>query len=107
MQKTSTWFRLPAELLCNKELSTSTKIVYCYMLSRYQYFSRTRKNYFESQESIAKACALSRKTVNEAISELQKNSYIEVNMKSKTTLHYVLRDCFGVYEKESSNCPWD
>jgi len=77
------------------------------MLSRYQYFSKTKKNYFESQESIAKACALSRKTVNESISELQKRKYIEVNMKSKTTLYYVLKDCFGVYEKESSSYPWE
>jgi hypothetical protein len=98
-KKNETWLRIPTALLCSKGMSTSTKLVYCYMLSKWFYFNKASKDYFESQESIASACNLSRKTTNECIASLQQKDYLDVVSKSKTTLHYVLKDKFDVYTK--------
>lgn len=100
-RKDDTWIRIPTKLLCSDNVSTSAKIVYSYMLSKYWYFKSLGKLYFESQESIAQACGLSRKTVNESISALQKVGYLVAVQKTKTTLHYDVKDVFDVYTKEA------
>ena len=75
------WLKLPLELLQEKELSLSAKVIYVYMLWRYTFFVKERQGlYFESQETVASACGVSRKTVNESIhcsfgTDKEKSSY--------------------------------
>lgn len=99
-RKDDAWIRIPIKLLASEHLSTSAKVVYCYMISKDFYFKKSTKPYFESQESIACACNLSRKTVNECITALQKVKYLTVVQKTQTTLHYSVKDVFNVYSKE-------
>ena len=100
-RKDDTWIRIPTKLLCSDKVSTSAKIVYSYMLCKHQYFKSLGKTYFESQDSIAGACSLSRKTVNESISALQKLGYLVAVQKTKTSLHYNVKDVFDVYTKDT------
>ncbi len=66
--KDTGWLRLPLVLLQQKELSLSAKVVYSYMLQRFMFFVKAQEGvYFESQETIAASCGVSRKTVNESL----------------------------------------
>jgi len=100
-RKDDTWIRIPTKLLCSDKVSTSAKVVYSYMLCKHQYFKSSGNVYFESQESIAESCSLSRKTVNESISALQKIGYLVAVQRTKTTLHYNVKDAFDVYTKDT------
>lgn len=96
-KKQSAWMKMPMELL-QKELSLSTKIVYAYMLWRYTFFIRDKKGtYFESQDSIAEACSLSRKTVNESIQGLVKIGWLTSEKSTMQSCRYTVKDVFDLY----------
>lgn len=96
------WLKLPLGLLQNKELGLSAKIIYVYMLWRYQFFTKIQKaSYFEAQETIADATGVSRKTVNESISQLSKIGFVSYK-KTKQSSIYEVKDAYKIYNKEGA-----
>lgn len=97
MTKDTTWLKLPLGLL-QEELSLSTKVIYAYMLWRYVFFrAKAGGTYFESQDTIAKACSVSRKTVNEGIQSLSCAGLLTYKKSTSQSHTYILHDKFGVY----------
>lgn len=84
---------------CTIELDASHKLVYSYMHSKYCYMKSMNQEYFESQESIAKECGLSLRTVSTKVKEL-KNVGVIVVTKDKCASGYqknvyVVNDMWG------------
>lgn len=95
------WLKLPLELLQHKELSLSAKVVYVYMLWRYQFFTKTqRASYFESQDTIAEAVGVSRKTVNESVQQLAKLGFVSYK-KTKQSSTYEVKDVYRIYNNNN------
>ena len=104
MQDT-TWFKLPVKLLQQEELSLSAKVIYSYMLWRYNFFKKDNKQYFESQETVAQVCDVSRKTANEGIQKLCSLGWITAKKSTMQTSTYTVKDVFGVYTKRQQGLP--
>ena len=105
--KDTTWLRLPLVLLQQKELSLSAKVIYSYMLQRFMFFVKAQEGvYFESQETIAASCGVSRKTVNESIQSLVALKYISYTKNNKGTCSYVVKDTFKVYKAGKVSLPY-
>lgn len=95
------WLKLPLGLLQHKELSLSTKVIYVYMLWRFQFFAKVQKaSYFEAQETIADATGVSRKTVNESIQQLSKLGFVSYK-KTKQSSVYEVNDVYQIYNNNS------
>ena len=99
MKKESTWLKLPLELLQHKQTSLSTKIIYTYMLWRYQFFSVKGSKYFEAQDTIATMCNVSRKTVNESIQKLSSLGWVVCTRSTLPSSLYEVKDVYGLYNK--------
>lgn len=96
------WLKLPLGLLQHKELSLSAKVIYVYMLWRFQFFAKVQKaSYFEAQETIADATCVSRKTVNESIQQLSKLGFVSYK-KTKQSSIYEVKDVYQIYNKKES-----
>lgn len=94
------WLKLPLGLLQHKELSLSAKVIYVYMLWRFQFFTRAQKaSYFEAQETIADATGVSRKTVNESIQQLSKLGFVSYK-KTKQSSVYEIKDVYHIYNNK-------
>lgn len=65
------------------KMSSSDKIIYCYLKSRFQFFKGLGKEYFDTQQSIANFCCLDLKTtglilrkfINNDITTIYKKPY--------------------------------
>jgi hypothetical protein len=81
------------------ELDASHKLVYSYMHSKYCYMKSTNQEYFESQESIAKECGLSLRTVSTKVKELKNIGVIVVTKDKCASCYqknvYVVNDMWG------------
>lgn len=94
------WLKLPLGLLKHKELSLSAKMIYVYMLWRFQFFTKTQKaSYFEAQETIADVTGVSRKTVNESIQQLSKIGFVSYK-KTKQSSVYEVKDVYRIYNNK-------
>lgn len=111
-KKIPAWFRIPLELASRKDLSSNTKLVYAYMLWRYQFFvDNLDKEYFESQDSIAAALDITRKTVNVAITSLCNAGLLQITEKKKKTgpvvnNYYQVFDVYKCYEHRENSLDW-
>lgn len=100
------WLKLPLDLLQEKELSLSAKVIYVYMLWRYTFFVKERQGlYFESQETVASACGVSRKTVNESVQKLSSLGWMSYKKNSNATSTYTVKDVFNLYETRRKTAP--
>ena len=98
--KEQQWLKLPLGLLSNEELNLSAKLIYAYMLWRFQFFTKTQKaSYFEAQETIADAIGVSRKTVNESIQQLSKIGFVSYK-KTKQSSVYEVKDVYRIYNNK-------
>ena len=94
------WLKFPLGLLQHKELNLSTKVIYVYMLCRFQFFTKVQKAlYFEAQETIADATGVSRKTVNESIRQLSELGFVSYK-KTKQSSVYEVKDVYHIYNKK-------
>lgn len=101
------WLKLPLGLLHHKELSLSAKLIYVYMLWRFQFFTKVQKaSYFEAQETIADATGVSRKTVNESIQALAKLGFVSYK-KTKQSSVYEVKDTYKIYSTNKKEEPMD
>jgi len=107
--KKTPWLRIPAALLLRDDLSSTSKLVYAYMLWKYQFFKSSKKDYFESQTAIGLHLDISRWTVNQCIAELNKLGLLTSKRKAGNTAGstciYTLPDIYGMYDAppESGN----
>lgn len=99
MKKSQSWLKLPLELLQKEDLSMSAKVVYIYMLWRFQFFNSNKAKYFESQDTIAQACGVSRKTVNESIHKLVELGWMTCTRSTLPSSLYEVKDVFLVYDR--------
>lgn len=107
MTKPSPWFRIPVALMLRDDLSSNSKLVYAYMLWKYEFFRSTGKDYFESQTTIASHLDISRWTVNQSIAQLQEMNLLKSRRKKGDTQGsaciYTLPDPYGVYSNDKSS----
>lgn len=79
-------------------LTPTAKLLYRYMLDRYQHFSRLDKKFFDNQEDIAKALGVTSRTVLNNIKDMVEFGLIEKNAtKTVGAAHsnaYVVHDIF-------------
>lgn len=102
MTHSNIWYKLPSELVKRDDLSLSDKFVYTYMLYRYSFFVLSqKKSYYESQETIASALNLSKRTVATAIKNLTKVGLVRITEKTFTgsvcTNKYYVDDLYKIY----------
>lgn len=102
----SPWFRIPIALMQRDDLSSNSKLVYAYMLWKYQFFKSSSKDYFESQTTIAAQLDISRWTVNQSIAQLQELNLLSSRRKAGDTSGspciYTVPDVYGTYASTSS-----
>ena len=96
MVKKGMWCKMPLELL-EKDVALSVKVVYIYMLARSRFFEGQGLDYFESQEAIARATGLTRKTVNLSIQEMQKMQWVELTKSDSRGNSYTIKDVYAIY----------
>lgn len=89
--------RMPLNLLQDKELSISAKMVYTYMLWKYKHSVKQHGYYSESQAQIAVACDMSRKTVNESIQALEGKKWVTQTKFERQNSFYEVYDVFCLY----------
>ncbi len=103
MQKLNRW-TFEAQIMQNDWCTPATAVVYSYMLSRFTWFKTNKLEYFDSQEQIAAATAISASTVKRSIQILCENKYLDsIAVKHGRFLNnkYVVIDVHGTY----SNLP--
>lgn len=110
-QKPSPWFRMPVDLMKRDDLSSNAKLVYAYMLWKYRFFSSKKKDYFESQNTIAEALDISRWTVNQSIAQLQELGLLQSKRKKGDALGsaciYSVPDTFDAYASGQNSSEYD
>lgn len=102
MTHSNIWYKLPAELVKRDDLSLSDKFVYTYMLYRYSFFVlNQKKSYYESQETIASALNLSKRTVATTVKNLIRVGLVRITEKTFTgsvcTNKYYVDDLYKIY----------
>lgn len=103
--KNNSWSRIPNALYTFDGLSPLGKLLYCYMLQRYKFFSKeSDRGYFETQEQIAKNCNASITATKEAMKKMVDLGWLVV-AKKKQKGHvfnnvYEVKDVFNIYENE-------
>lgn len=60
------------------KLNAECKILWCYMVDRYQFFTGRRESWFDNQDALAAAVGVSRSTVVRFVKELEKHGYLQI-----------------------------
>lgn len=94
------YFRLSLEML-QQGFSVNHTALHGYMLNRFIFFKQQNQEYFESQEVLADALQISKRTVATLLSDLQEKEYIKVVLvrKGKSFINvYTIYDKHNLYE---------
>ena len=88
--------QIPVEVLCHKDMTGNTLMVYGYMKLRYQFFNSIGKEYRESHRTMADALGISIRTTLSSISSLQVMGFVVMLVHSGGqgyTNTYKIVDC--------------
>lgn len=99
------YFRLSLEML-REGFSLNHAALHGYMLNRFLFFKQQNQEYFESQEVLATALQISKRTVATLLSDLQEKHYIKATLvrKGKSFINvYIVQDKHSMYETKQKN----
>lgn len=99
------YFRLSLEML-QEGFSLNHVALHGYMLNRFFFFKQQNQEYFESQEVLATALQISKRTVVTLLSDLLEKDYIKVTLvrKGKSFINvYIVYDKHTLYETKQNN----
>lgn len=65
----------------NVPLTPTVKVIYMLMKERFDFFSSSKSDYYDSQQMIAEACGVSKQTVHRAIKQLTTDGVIRSHTK--------------------------
>ena len=105
-KQTNTWVKTPKSLMSAKDITPGEKLVYAHMLSQYTFFRNQGKPYKESQESIAEACGMSKRSVVNAVAQLQEKDMLCIVERLKVrggmvNNVYTVQDTYGINQRTS------
>lgn len=99
------YFRLSLEML-QAGLSVNHTALHGYMLNRFLFFKQQNQEYFESQEVLADALQISKRTVATLLSDLQEKEYIKAILvrKGKSFINvYTVYDKHNLYDVKATS----
>lgn len=94
------YFRLSLEML-QAGYSVNHTALHGYMLNRFLFFKQQNQEYFESQEVLADALQISKRTIATLLSDLQEKEYIKAVLvrKGKSFINvYTVYDTHNLYD---------
>lgn len=69
------------------KLTSSAKLVYAKMKSRFEYFKSNGKGYYDTQDDIADATGLSRKGVNTILQDFHANGIVVIELNGRNNVY--------------------
>ena len=99
------YFRLSLEML-QVGFSVNHTALHGYMLNRFIFFKQQNQEYFESQEILADALQISKRTVATLLSDLQEKEYIKALLvrKGKSFINvYTVYDKHNIYDVKATS----
>lgn len=99
------YFRLGLEML-QVGFSVNHTALHGYMLNRFIFFKQQNQEYFESQEILADALQISKRTVATLLSDLQEKEYIKALLvrKGKSFINvYTVYDKHNIYDVKATS----
>lgn len=94
------YFRLSLEML-HEGMSINHTALHGYMLNRFLFFKQQNQEYFESQEVLAEALQISKRTIATLLSDLHDKGYIKPVLvrKGKSFINvYTVYDKHNLYD---------